>query len=292
VGDTPPITDRHNRFQTHAPTVLGAALSDARAERLWAPYLPRLGSLGPDVDVPYLMRRTARLGQADRLERLAGGLTDPILRQTGLGLAQLAAGRRDRAEFSLRRALELDPESIEPRAALLTFYQRELLAGHQVSFVRRFTEDPERAVIEGWRARADDDWEAVRALEPRLKGVGARHPVYADAIRLRAGWRVEVGDTAEARYAATLLEPILSPFPQVTDLLLRAQAAAAGAELELALASLAEALPRLPRGGEAAERWHQILRRLPRDDATEEWHRELEARFRRAPDGDPALWGP
>jgi hypothetical protein len=282
-----PITDLHNRFQTHAPRILRRALGSDRAERLWAPHLPELDRLD-GVDVPYLLLRVIRNGDVARARSLAAGLADPTARRVALGRAALAGGDREAGEYALREALRLDPQNRDVLAALLGFYRPAIVAGEAVAFGERFTADPEAAVIAGWRASAAGDWTAVRALESRLADIGFRHPLFEESLRLRAAWRSESGDPGLAGDAVALLEPILAPSPRVPDLLLRARAAAAAGETEIALATLDEALPRVPRGSELAKRWHQILRRLPVRGLAADWYLELENRFRRPPREDEA----
>jgi spermidine synthase len=275
-----PITDSRNLFQTRSPRILRRSLSVGAVDPLWAPFDP-LVPLPDGLHGLYLVRRLIWNGELRRAERLAAAFKNRARRHAAIALTKLATGDEQAAEFELREALRVDPHAREALDGLLALYQPAIRRGEPVSFADRFTEDPETALIEGWRRSGASEWRQVADLEPRLAAVDFRHPLFVPAIRLRAGWRIDSGEPGLAREAITLIEPLLSPLPRVPDLLLRARAAAAATDVPRALASLGEALPRLQRGSELARMWHQILRSLPRDPATESWRRDLEEELQR-----------
>ncbi|MCZ6506530.1 MAG: fused MFS/spermidine synthase, partial [Acidobacteria bacterium] len=113
-----PSTDSLNLLRSRSPGVLGRALTHPAAQRILARYEP-LRTPPEGLDLPYLVRRLIRQGAVERVRLLAKTMADPPARHTATGLAELAAGRRDAGEFSLREALELDPTAPEALDALL-----------------------------------------------------------------------------------------------------------------------------------------------------------------------------
>jgi spermidine synthase len=275
-----PSTDSLNLLRSRSPGVLGRSLTHASAQRILAPYDP-LRQPPEELDLAYLVRRLLRQGSVERGRLLAESLEVPLERLTATGLAALAAGRRDAAEFSLREALRIDSRDPVVLAALLTLYRPAIVRGEPVSFVRRFAADPEAALIEGWQLSGAQRWPAVRRLEERLAAVDARHPLYEPATRLRAAWRIESGERPLGHEALTLLEPLLAPVAQPVDLLLHGRAAAALGRPRAALAAVGEALPRIAAGSATMREAEKLLGSLPRNEATREWLLELEMRIPR-----------
>ncbi len=287
AADGRPSTDFLNLFRTRSPKVLENPLKAAAADRILAPYDPLLET-DLDVDRLVLIRGLIRRGAADRARRLAEASPDPIIRATGIGLTKLA-GDGSAGELELRDALGLAAGDSDPRARealhalLLARYRPAIRAGEPVSFTERFPTDPAAAVIAGWRAAGTGDRRALRVLEQRLAAVDARHPLFHEATRLRAEWRIESGQGETAAEAMTLLEPALSPVGRPADLLLYARAAVDAGQPKRALAALGEALPRLERGSGPAREVAEVLRSLPPGDGVDEWRQELAERLRRPP---------
>ena len=284
-----PSTDFLNLFRTRSPKILGRPLKGATADRILAPYDPHL-ELDSDAERLYLARRLIRAGAHGRARRLAETWQDPVTRQTGIGLAKLAEGGGSAGELELREALNLAPDG-DPRASealhalLLARYQQAIRDGEPVAFAERFPEDPGAAVIEGWRLSGAGDRGALQTLEPRLAAVVPQHPLFEEATRLRAQWRISSGEPDVAAEAIALLEPVLSIAGRPADLILYARVAAAAGDPMTALAAIGEALPRIERGSALAHRLAKLLRTLPSggDDGIEGWRQELQDRLRRPP---------
>jgi spermidine synthase len=286
AAEAPVVTDAANLFQTRSPKVLGVGLSAARARQIWAAFFPPLESLG-QIDPQYLGRRLVAQGQLERAEALAAQLSQVDANVLNATIA-LARGDAEGAEFRLRTALAIDPTHQEGVAALLDLLEPAISAGREVTFANRFHEDPELAIIAGWRARGRADWLRLRELEPRLADVATDHPLSPEAIRLRAWWRIASGDPREARSAVTLAESLLVPTPNAADLLLHAAAATAAGDPQLALSTLNRALPFVRRGSDTASDWHRIFRRLPKEALDPEQYASVSSRFRRPPPEDAA----
>ncbi len=286
-----PSTDFLNLFRTRSPKILKKPLKATAADRILAPHEPLL-EVTSNADRLLLIRRLIRHGAIDRARRVAEASPDPATRRAGIGLTKLAVNDAG-GELGLREALTLAdanaPPAVEARHALLiSRYQRPIRDGEPVAFVDRFDSDPGAAVIAGWLAAGAEDWQAVRGLERRLAAVNPRHPLFAEATRLRAEWRSAIGKTEDASDALTLLESLLSPVARLPDVLLHARVATAADEPLRALGAIAGALPRLERGSALAQEAARILRSLPAGDDVDTWRQELQDRLRRPPRVKPA----
>jgi spermidine synthase len=235
----------------------------------------------PGANRAYLVRRLLARGFAIRARRLAEAYVDPVERGTAMGLVEIATGRPSEGRRQLERALELDPGAREARAALLRLRRRATLAGEGPAAVLASpVGDPETAVLAGWRAEAERDWGAVRALEPRLARPDPRDPFFADAVRLRIGWRLAEGSAARAREALGLADALIPAAGSAGDWVLRARTAAAAGDSVAATGTLFEAAARLkpvPADAAIAREALLVLWSLPPSADVDRQRRRLEA---------------
>jgi len=131
----------------------------------------------------------------------------------------------------------------------------------------------DRAVLEGWRHEARQDWAALRDSETTLAELGPHDVLYNEALRLRAMWRMAIGDATQRRALADLSDRLLAATGSGPELLLfRAQAAAAGGDEPgtlMALAEMADGLrPRNASHRTLATGALALLRQLPESPAT------------------------
>ena len=269
-------TDFQNLFQMRAPYILHRPLSVAEADRVWEPFDPLL-STPRETDLVYFVRRLIRQGDVRRAGRLARTLTDPVIRQTAVGLTELAAGRERAAGLALRQAVQRDPQSEEAVAGLLHLHQAALTRGQSFSFTAQLGDSPAAAVLAGWRM-ADDAWQELRRLETQLAEIAVRHPLFVAATRLRARWRVASGESDLSQEALDLLEPLQAPTLQLEDLMLQARAGATVGQPQIALAAIREALPRLQRQPDRLAEVRQLLLSLDSvtvEDGTVKWRNDL-----------------
>jgi len=275
-----PSTDSRNLFRMLSPRVLSIPLGAVGAERVLAPYEWIPNDLGVEDALGYV-RRIVRQGNPRRARRVAENQQDMVVQQTALAWVEISAGRRQPAERALRRALQLDSRSEETLAALLLIYQPAIERGEPFPFAARIRNDPAAAVASGWRLAASGDWTGLRRLDPRLAAIDTRHPLWEAATRLRVNWRTESGDVDLAYEALELLNPLLAPFAQPRDLLLRARAAVAAGETRSALAALNEALPSggSRRNPAVVRQARRILASLPADGTAGDWRRRLSERL-------------
>ncbi len=273
----PVSTDSHNLFQTRSPKILRRPLGAAGADRVLGPFDPLLATTG-EADLLYFVRRLIRKGEVKRAERLAKVLSEPVMRQTAVGLTDFAAGRARAAQLALQRAFRLDPQNEEVLAGLLNLHQPGLKRGQSFSFTAQLEGNPAAAaVIEGWRL-SGESWQGVQGLEAQLAKIDVRHPLFVAASRLRVRWRTDSGDVKLAEGALDLLNFLLAPLYHPLDLLLKARAGAAVGKSPVALAAIRDALPRIRRQPERLQEARQVLLSLGSlkvEDSTVEWRNDL-----------------
>lgn len=245
-----PNTDDHNFFETRSTANLRTqALWVPGASRVLAPFEPlALEPSGPER-VRHV-RRLLSLGLADRAQALATGTSQPGHRQAALGLVERAAGRDDRAAALFSEALRLDPGNSEARWALLRLRRKALVQGNErARALAAGLSDGQAAVLEGFLLESAGRAPEIEALEARLSSVPFQDPASADALRLRAAWRLAGKDPGRAREALGLLDQATAADFSAGDGLLRARAAAQAGYPRVSLTlvnEIAGSLGRLP----------------------------------------------
>jgi spermidine synthase len=236
----PLTTDAHNLFQFRAPRALRAPLAPAALAALTAPDDPLLPP-DPSWNGARLARRLLESQQLERARRLGESSAQPSTAAAVRGLVALQQGQRIEAVTALRRALERDPGLREAWVAL-TRQVRDGSVAYSPS-AWRASAYPELALVAGaWERERDGDWAALAALDGPLAAVAPDDPLYEDALRLRALWRVERGDPQRAREALTLLDALLPLSHSASDAVLRSRALRARGDTTLALGLLAAIL--------------------------------------------------
>ncbi|MCG8457605.1 MAG: hypothetical protein MI919_15125, partial [Holophagales bacterium] len=262
-------TDSRNLLRMRALEDRQGVLGPAGANRVFAASasLPRVDE---EVRI-YRVRRLLRQKAVARARQLAGSFEDPVARHTGLALVELASGRLRQGRAGLLRALQLAPSDGEALGALLALERPRIASGQPLPAAAGLGPEA-RVVVEGWRRAGAGDWPGLSRLEQGLAELGPRHPLFADATRLRVRWRVELGGAERCARALELLSPLLSPVPEPRDLLLRARVGLAAGEPELALAAIEEALASPNPPFRPASR---LLQEIPGDPQLDDWRRAL-----------------
>jgi spermidine synthase len=285
AADAPLTTDDRNLLESRTIRV-ATPLGYRKADELLAPFDPLPAALA-ELDRMYLVRRLLADWDFPRASRVALALGDAVERATAVGIVALATERGADGRASLRAALAQDPHAYEARIALLRAERSHLVAGDaELSTLAASLEDPARAVVQGWMRVAQQKWDDVRALESQLATTRPRDAVYADALRLRAGWRIESGDPDDAIQALALLDLALPMSLDPEDYVLRARAAAVAGDVGTAIESLTQALDSTTPGAyrAVADRVATELAALPPAAADDEGRELLDrkiAAFRR-----------
>jgi spermidine synthase len=267
----PVNSDDHNLLQSGSGQ-LGERSVLGEMGALLKPFEP-LATATPDLlDVFYLLPRLPAQRAARVLETL------PASADRTLAEALLALEAGEAAAEETLRAMADHPQA---RGALLRGARQEIEAGRDPEELLGSPLDPlERAVVTGWRVQADVD--ALRELEPVLRAIPPRHPLAAQAARLRAEWRIESGDPQRAWEAIEIVDGSLWSLWADGDLLLRARASLA-AEEPLAALDMLGALARRVEGRDAQTR--TLLRRglrLARSVPAQPESTDLQRRVERA----------
>jgi spermidine synthase len=271
-------TDDHNLFQVSG--TIPAPLWYQGGDALLAPLDP-LPRIAAGLDRLYLVRRLASDFDLPRIRRLA--LTyGPREQQTSAGLLAAAAGQVDEAGRLFRTALAQDPGDYEARVALVRLLRDRLVGGDDdAAALAAPLRDPAAVVVQGWRLEARRDWEALRALEPRLGAAPVHDAAYPDAQRLRARWRLEAGDRALFAEAVRIIDRRLLPISlQPDDMILRARLSAKLGNATAALSSLSQATEWTPRAAlpRTAGLVREVLPSIPYDPDMARYRALLERR--------------
>lgn len=241
------------------PQSIGAGLSAAELDSLFAPYDPMLArggwvstQLTDRINFGFVARRLAELGRQTRAVAAAEAQREESTRLLMLGLLYERRGQRNQAETAYRSALALRPDNAQARYLLIRPHIGQLsrdLAAPDITELAASLPPSALAVIDGWRFAAEGVWESLSQLDGALARAAITDVWYADTVRLRAEWRSKVTRNIEqiAFDALRLVDRALSIEPEQNLFLLRA---AIGIALEDA--------------GIAVESSRQIVRRTRR----------------------------
>ncbi|MFQ5417130.1 MAG: fused MFS/spermidine synthase [Myxococcota bacterium] len=230
-------TDDRNQLAMSSGRLLAGGLRPAASQALFAPFDPLLRPA--DVDRVELVRSLGARGEWRRALGAAEASPDAAARETAIGWVELERGKPRAARRRFARVLARAPSDPRARFGLVRARRSDLVSGDP-EVVALTTQLPpaQGAVAQGWFAAARDDWEGVRALEAVLASAGPGDLAYEDATRLRARWRVAIGDRVAAIDAIDLVDGILLPAQSSHDLLLRARAGRAAGRPDVTASSL------------------------------------------------------
>jgi hypothetical protein len=226
-----------------------------------------------------------------RAQRLADALASPVERAVAQGVVAQRQGRREGARRRVREALQESPRHPTARAVLLRLSARQIQEGADPeTFVAPPLDEVERAVVEGWRAVEAEAVRALRALEPALAALPPRHPLLAEASRVRVRWRLASGDPELAREALPIADRALASAADPSDELLRARACVIAGDFFQALDTLSNLALRLrarqPGSAAFAREGLRLAQEIPAEPGLEEMRsrvvRALEARLRQS----------
>ena len=227
------ITDDRNQLATDSsptrggftPETLDRLLREVHA----AQSAPGGALAGLPLDAHYLGERLVTLGFAETGAAFAAARRAEAagIHTCARGLA--AAGRRDDATALRRAASERFPDDAALRfAALRPRLLDAARAAERGAEPLQGLPDSARAVLEGWRHAAEGEWDAVRALEPRLAAARSVDGWHPEATQLRIEWRTRAtGDDrmVRAREALQLVDRMIARRPASDLYVLRAAAA-------------------------------------------------------------------
>jgi spermidine synthase len=152
------------------------------------------GELSGSTNLSYVGNRLILGFQTLRAARLAEAVTDRSTSLTIRGLGLRSQGLLSEAEDYLRRAVAADPENQQARYALIQPYLGNLAQGDapdEIARVARGLRGPAVAVAAGWTHGVRRDWQALSALDAELGRTRSTDLWYAEAVKLRADWRIQ-----------------------------------------------------------------------------------------------------
>ncbi|MCH2184662.1 hypothetical protein MK280_02200, partial [Myxococcota bacterium] len=171
----------------------------------------------PEMDIDLLARRLLVGRQTPRFTALSESL-EGAERERVLGWQQLSYGRQRTAKRHFEQALEEDPDSVSAKMGL------ELAAPGLV--------DPaslparEALFVQARRLLKEGNWGALSAIDSELALWPRGTLVYPEVQRIRIAWRMADGTPARAEEVIEIIDPLIIAGGTVSDLLLRAEAAA------------------------------------------------------------------
>jgi spermidine synthase len=248
------ITDDRNQLATDSSPTRGGFTPDTLDRLLRevhaAQSAPGGALAGLPLDAHYLGERLVTLGFAETAAAFAAARRDDAAGISTFARGLEASGRRDDAAALRRAAAERFPDDAALRFAALRprLLDAARAAGRGTEPLQGLP-DSARAVLEGWRHAADGEWDAVRALEPRLAAARTVDGWHPEATQLRIEWRTRAGGDdrmVRAREALQLVDRMIARRPASDLYVLRASAALSlgdgAAFLESASAFSADAL--------------------------------------------------
>ena len=248
------ITDDRNQLATDSSPTRGGFTPESLDRLLRDVHAAQSATGGVLAQLPldahYLGDRLVTLGFAETAAAFAAARRDDAAGISTFARGLEASGRRDDAAALRRAAAERFPDDAALRFAALRprLLDAARAAGRGTEPLQGLP-DSARAVLEGWRHAADGEWDAVRALEPRLAAARTVDGWHPEATQLRIEWRTRAGGDdrmVRAREALQLVDRMIARRPASDLFILRASAALSlgdgAAFLESASAFAADAL--------------------------------------------------
>lgn len=225
----PPNTDDHNLLAARSSRLGDGRFEPDTLRSVLAAHDPleRLES----ADRAAVVRALVRGNQVERAKDVAAATPGDADEEIALGWVELLNGQTGRASRHFARARELAPEAESGLDGLAMSRRLPLTTQDLDVDSLPIAADPaRRAVIEGWRHNYRKEWGELAALEEELAAIGPDRGLYNEATRLRAIWRVEIGDPDDARDALELTERLLLRSWSARNAFLRARAGALAGE--------------------------------------------------------------
>jgi spermidine synthase len=228
-----PITDDFNRMATQSRALAdGSSAVDlidtlAQHDSMLDMDSAIHRDLGAQIDFINVARRWIHDGFTRRAARLAAVVPDPSDRAFIEGLVHGARGELDAAYRAYAAALDAAPQSATIRYALLEPRLAEIAGDRATAATRELAaglSGSAEAVVRGWRLAAMRNWAELARLDGALAAANPTDIWYAEAVQLRADWRVQADDERYAGDAVRMIDRALMIRPKLELLLLRAAA--------------------------------------------------------------------
>jgi hypothetical protein len=280
AAGAPLNTDGHNRLES-------GSLRALRRGRAGTPVVLLQASPGsepawPAVDRLRLVRRLVESGLGARARMLSESFSDPAERAAAQALVVVGGGDVGLGQRLLDQALATTPSLVEARGMRLRLARAGLGRGEPPPETLGLLTGAERAVADGWRASDASDDDGLQRLDDALARVDATDPLFTEAARLRATWRLAGGKAERAREARAILDVVLVREGLLDDALMRAAASLQLGDPRAALAVLSDVSWRVAADARREELSRPILRLLDQFPPREElapWMRAVRSRL-------------
>ena len=206
AAGAPILTDDFNRMATESAVAMerNETLSFRETADLLLPYNPLLQAnswvfddFPVDLEYSYISDRLERMGFKQHAVDLANTLEEAAepdaLLLIGMGLDR--QGERLESQRILLAALRENPGSSQTRYAILRHWLAGIANGDAPDYaleVAGNTTGSEAAVLEGWKAASQQDWQALVDLDDVLATTRPTDLWFLEATKLRADWRIKV----------------------------------------------------------------------------------------------------
>jgi len=194
------------------------------------------------VDAVAVIRRMYWNGERRRAQRLTTTLTESEA-ASAFGWLAYESGQSRLAQKQFEKALELDPDEGSARAGLISIPAEAAL--DQINLTEN-----EKVVLRANVLMKIGDWDGGRALDIALSKIQPGSHLFGSASRVRAQWRISIGDEDDGRKAIAIIDELLSRQRTPAHFLLRAEAGRLANDPKVAWAALEE----VARGGRIGSR--------------------------------------
>ena len=206
AANAPILTDDFNRMATESAAAMerNETLAFGELVELSLSYDPRLqadswvhSGFPRDINFGYISERLERGGYKRHAVELANTLetlsSPESLLLIGMGLER--QGEDLESQRVLLSALLADPRDSQTQFALLRPWLNRLdradTPGYVTDIASRVS-GSQAAVMAGWRAASQQDWQTLVGLDRELAGTRTTDQWYLESVKLRADWRIKV----------------------------------------------------------------------------------------------------
>jgi spermidine synthase len=286
AASAPISTDDRNYLATRSPALVRALSQTKGRSRFDLQETFSAAGLTPDppgdLDPVGVVRAWVRQHFLQRAQRLLPKIEDPAARDVARATLSIALGKSPEAVLALRRAIEQDPASRDAQGAILDLWRYGLQPGRDLA-QETLREGDAGLLAKAMGLAESRDFAGLRDLEPRLAAIdGARDPLTAHALRLRAAWRIEAGDKALGADAVRLIDELHGRGIDRFDYLERARAARAAGDSFGLLSSIEQLMAGIPRRLLPVRLLRDsrvLVREVQVDPQWESWRLELQNRL-------------
>ena len=223
AADAPLTTDNFNRLAMRSNVGITANPSQAlfsllEDDLVWSSATSsRRQQLSTSLSIPRVVSRMLASGMDRQVEAMIAVLENPVQRLLVQGLLQRHRGNSDAMYQALWSAFELQPDNPDVRFLLIRSQLGSIASGNFDTRLQSLISSSggvEKAIIDGWRYGAQNQWRQMQSLETLLAEATADELWFGVASQLRAQWRIQSNEqgseTSNFREALAIIDRALS----------------------------------------------------------------------------------